>query len=207
MFYAAVEQPPIVLGFSQRVAVETLFRYCAMEKNPFYVEREKKRLQQEKRIKKILEKKGEDLTPFQQIELLKHTFDLSFADKLVAKTLKAFIVSWVCLAALELWWRGYCRQQFRAQKKQEDREKDKWVTYEEDFEIKLKGALAKKTRVKSIQKAVSLGLIQAQRVVIYQNHLLQKVPQAGGLLPRAPWMRILGCTKRKLHFRHSEKNL
>ncbi len=139
MFYAAVEQPPIVLGFSQRVAVETLFRYCAMEKNPFYVEREKKRLQQEKRIKKILEKKGEDLTPFQQIELLKHTFDLSFADKLVAKTLKAFIVSWVCLAALELWWRGYCRQQFRAQKKQEDREKDKWVTYEEDFEIKLKG--------------------------------------------------------------------
>lgn len=102
------DQTPVVLGFSQRVAIETLFRYCAMEKNPYYLEREKRIAQQEERLKKILEKRGQDLTPLQQIELLKHTFDLRFADSLVAQTVKAFTLSWLLQAGAEFWWRKQC---------------------------------------------------------------------------------------------------
>ena len=108
---AAPAQTPIVLGFSQRVAVETLFRYCAMEKNPFYLEREKRRVEQEARLQLLHEKRGEDLTPLQQIELLKHTFDLRFADAIAAKTLKAFVVAWVLFEAVEFAWRIHCREQ------------------------------------------------------------------------------------------------
>jgi|GEM_PF-6337032 len=104
------DQTPVVLGFSHRVAIETLFRYCAMEKNPYYLEREKRTVQQEERLRKILEKRGQDLTPLQQIELLKHTFDLRFADSLVAQTLKAFMLSWALQAGAEGLWRKHCLQ-------------------------------------------------------------------------------------------------
>lgn len=108
---AGSPQPLIVLGYSQRIAVETLFRYCAMEKNPFYLEREKKRSEQEVRLRKLLEKRSEDLTPLQQIELFKHTIDPGFADPIAAKTLKAFIFAWGLFEFVEFAWRVHCREQ------------------------------------------------------------------------------------------------
>lgn len=106
----AASEKPFVLGYSNRQAIETLFRYSVMGRNPLYVEREERRKKQEAYIQKILEKKGEDLTPFQQLELLQHTFDFKFSDPFVTEMTVAFLTSWALLGITEFGWRLHCAQ-------------------------------------------------------------------------------------------------
>ena len=104
----ATSEKPFVLGYSNRQAIETLFRYSVMGRNPLYVEREERRKKQEAYINKILDKKGEDLTPYQQLELLQHTFDFKFSDPFVTEMTTAFVASWVLLGLTEFAWRMHC---------------------------------------------------------------------------------------------------